>query len=49
MNYKISFQECAKIGMELLSKRLPVTLEDAKLQAMQLKTASKSNLKKQRS
>ena len=49
MNYKISFQERAKLGMEMLSKRSPVSLEDAKLQAMQLKTASKSNLKKQRS
>jgi hypothetical protein len=48
MNYKISFQERAKLGMEMLSKQLPVTLEEAKAQALRLKQASKSNVKKQR-
>lgn len=47
MNYKISFQERAKLGMEMLSKRSPVTLEEARAQAKRLKQASKSKVKKQ--
>jgi hypothetical protein len=35
--------------MEMLSKRLPVTLEEAKAQAKRLSEASKSKVKKQRS
>ena len=42
MNYKISFQERAKIGMEMLSKQPPVTLEQAKAQAKWLKEMSAS-------
>lgn len=49
MNYKISFQERAKLGMEMLSKKSPVTLEEARAQAKRLSQASKSKVKKQRS
>ncbi len=49
MNYKISFQERARLGMEMLSKKSPVTLEKAKAQAERLRQASKSKVKKQRS
>jgi len=48
MNYKISFQERAKIGMEILSKQGPVTIEKARAQAERLSRASKSKEKKQR-
>ena len=48
MNYKISFQERAKLGMEMLSKQLPITLEEARAPTERLKTASKSKVKKQR-
>jgi hypothetical protein len=48
MNYKISFQERAKLGMEILSKQSPVTLEEARAQALRLSQASKSKVKKQR-
>lgn len=48
MNYKISFQERAKIGMEILSKQSPVTLEKARAQAQRLSQASKSKVKKER-
>ncbi|WP_229734147.1 hypothetical protein [Flavobacterium orientale] len=49
MNYNISFQERAKLGMEILSKQSPVTLEEARAQAERLRQASKSKVKKQRS
>lgn len=39
MNYKISFQERARLGMEMLSKKSPVTLEKAKAQAERLRQA----------
>lgn len=48
MNYKMSFQERAKLGLEQLSKQSPVTLKMAKLQAQKLKEESISKLKKQR-
>jgi hypothetical protein len=32
MNYKISFHERAKLGMEMLSKRSQVSLEEARAQ-----------------
>jgi len=48
MNYKISFKERAKLGMEILSKQSPVTLEKARAQAERLSQASKSKEKKQR-
>jgi hypothetical protein len=46
MNYKISFQERAMLGMEMLSKKSPVTLEQARAQAKWLKEASTFNVKK---
>ena len=46
MNYKISFQERAKLSMEQLSKQSPVTLEEAKAQAIWLKKVSSSKIKK---
>ena len=48
MNYKISFKERAKRGMEILSKQGPVTIEKARAQAERLSQASKSKEKKQR-
>lgn len=46
MNYKMSFQERAKLGLEQLSKQSPVTLKMAKLQAQKLK--EESSLKSKR-
>ena len=46
MNYKISFQERAKLGMELLSKQQPVTLKEAKEQVNWLKSQSSAKSKK---
>lgn len=48
MNYTISFQERAKLGLEQLSKQSPVTLAMALKQAQQLKVQSKSENKKGR-
>jgi hypothetical protein len=48
MNYTMSFQERAKLGLEQLSKQSPVTLKMAKQQAQQLKARSISKAKKQR-
>lgn len=48
MNYTISFQERAKLGMEQLSKQSPVTLEMAHIQVQKLKSQSKSENKKQK-
>jgi hypothetical protein len=42
----MSFQERAKLGLESLSKQLPVTLKQAKDQVKKLKTQSRSNQKK---
>jgi hypothetical protein len=49
MEYSISFQERAKLGMEQLSGQSPVTLEEARAQALWLKRISTSNAKKRRS
>ncbi|WP_238592904.1 hypothetical protein [Chryseobacterium kwangjuense] len=49
MNYKISFRERARPGFEMLSKKSPVTLEQARAQAKRLEQASRSKVKKQRS
>lgn len=46
MNYKISFEERAKISMEQLAKQGPVTLEKARAQAKRLSENSKSKVKK---
>lgn len=48
MNFTISFQERAKLGLEQLSKQSPVTLEMARLQAQKLKSQSMSENKKQK-
>jgi hypothetical protein len=48
MNYKISFQERAKLSMEQISKQPPVTLEEARAQAKWLSELSTSKEKKQR-
>ena len=47
MNYNISFKEREKIAKELLSKQLPVSLEQMRAQALWLKTMSNTNKKKQ--
>jgi hypothetical protein len=46
MNYKISFQERAKLSMEQISKQSPVTLEIASEQALWLKKETTSKNKK---
>ncbi|WP_314810632.1 hypothetical protein [Capnocytophaga granulosa] len=48
MNLKMSFTERAKLAMELLSKQSPVTLKEAKAQAIRVKNRSQSKKKKQR-
>ena len=48
MNYTMSFQERAKLGLEQLSKQLPVTLTMARKQAKLLKSKSTSKKNKQR-
>lgn len=48
MNYKISFQERAEIGMKMLAKQKPVTLEEARAQEKWLSEVSTSKEKKQR-
>ena len=48
MNCKISFQERAKVAKKLLSKQLPITLEQARAQALWLKTISITSNKKER-
>lgn len=45
MNYNLSFQERAKLSMEHLSKQQPVTLQEAKAQAVWLKKISTSKNK----
>lgn len=44
----MSFQERSKLGMEKLSKQLPITLEKARKQAQKLKEQSTSKNKKSR-
>lgn len=46
--YVMSFQERSKLGMDNLSKQLPVTLDQAKKQIEFLKANSNSKIKKQR-
>ncbi|MFH6946386.1 hypothetical protein [Flavobacterium sp. FlaQc-50] len=48
MNCNISFKERAKIGMEILAKQKPVTLEQARAQAKWLSESSTSKEKKKR-
>jgi hypothetical protein len=40
MNYKISFQEMGRLGMEKLSKQLPTTLEEKRKQFKELQKQS---------
>lgn len=46
MNYKLSFQERAKLSIEQLTKQKSVTLEEARAQAKWLKEMSNSKNKK---
>jgi hypothetical protein len=48
MNYKLTFKERAEIGMKMLAKQKPVTLEQARAQAKWLSELSASKEKKQR-
>lgn len=48
MNYNITFQERTTLAMMHLSKQLPVSLEQAKKQAKQIKENTKTKKKKQR-
>jgi hypothetical protein len=48
MNYNMSFQERAQLGLEELSNQLPVTLAIAREQAERLKIKSVSKNKKKR-
>ena len=49
MNYKVSFQELAKIQKEILLKQQPTTLEKARQQVETLKKSSSQKIRKQRS
>ena len=49
MNSAISFQELAKQNRKILSRQLPVTLQQAKQQVKKLKSQSSSSKKKQSS
>ena len=49
MNYKISYQEMDKLGMEVLSRQSAMTLEEKRAQYQILKTQSSSKSKKQKS
>jgi hypothetical protein len=48
MKYNVSFQERAKLGMELLSKQPSTTLQEARAQALWLKKISTSKERKLR-
>jgi hypothetical protein len=48
MNYNMSFQERAQLGLEELSNQSPVTLEIAREQAERLKSKSTSKNKKKK-
>ncbi|MGE6356181.1 hypothetical protein ACQKCJ_20110 [Flavobacterium sp. NPDC079362] len=48
MNCKLTFKERAELGMEILAKQRPVTLEQARAQAKRLKEASTLKVKKER-
>jgi hypothetical protein len=49
MNYKVSFQEMERLGMEKLSKQSPTTLEEKRKQFQDLKKQSSSKSRKRRS
>jgi len=46
MNYKVSFQELAKIQKEVLLKQQPTTLEKASNQVETLKQSSSQKIRK---
>ncbi len=46
MNYNISFQELANMQKQILSKQLPVTLDNAKKQVEMIKQKSLKVFKK---
>ena len=48
MNYKISFQELAKIQKEILLKQQPTSLDKARKQTETLKQSSSQKIRKQR-
>jgi hypothetical protein len=45
MNYKVSFQERTRLGMEQLSQQQPVTLKEAREQALWLKKTAGAGLR----
>mgnify|MGYP006910068686 CR=1 FL=1 len=49
MNYKVSFQEMDRLGMEKLSKQSQTTLEEKRKQFQELKKQSSSKSRKRRS
>jgi hypothetical protein len=49
MNYKMSFQEMQKLGMEKLSKQSPISLEKKREQYKNLKTQNSLKSKRLRS
>ena len=49
VNYKISFQEMDRLGMEKLSKQSPTSLEEKRKQFQELKKHNSSKRKKLRS
>jgi hypothetical protein len=49
VNYKKSYQEMERLGMEKLSKQLTTTLEEKRRQFLELKKQSSTKLRKQRS
>jgi hypothetical protein len=49
MNYKVSFQEMDRLGMEKLFKQLPTNLEEKRKQFKELQKQSSSKSKKRRS
>lgn len=49
MNYKMSFQEMNRLGMEKLSRQLPTTLEEKRRQFKELQQQNPLKSKKRRS
>ncbi|MFH6990010.1 hypothetical protein ACHRVW_19895 [Flavobacterium collinsii] len=48
MNYKMSFKERAELGVKILAKQKPVTLEQARAQAKWLSEISVTKEKRKR-
>ncbi len=47
MNYKMSFQERARLGMEMLAKQRPFTLEEKREQVIRVKIRGSSKNKEE--